>query len=425
MKKYYIHTLGCKLNFAESSRLKQDFNEIDCQETKEIKEADYIVINTCSVTAIADKKGRYEINHARRLNPKAKIIATGCYAQLKPKELQKLTSVDLIVGNDEKANFTEYISKISDDQSKTFRKEYKEIHSFAHAYSYGDRTRTFLKIQDGCDYYCAFCTIPMARGKSRSDNIENVLKNFQDIQDKGIKEVVLTGINIGEFGKRNGESLYQLFQEVEKKNFDLRIRISSIEPNLLSDEIIDLVAKSKIFMPHFHIPLQCATDRLLKKMGRKYDTQLYIKKVNYIKEKLPHAFIGMDLITGVPTETDEDFKTTCEFVENLPVSELHTFTYSERDGTRAVKMPDQVPMEERRRRSLVLQELSKKKLKQFYQTQENKEFEVLFEHKNDEGKIYGYTDNYVRVSTDFQDELVGKVKEITYLGQGEISLTEA
>lgn len=422
MKKFYIHTLGCKLNFAESSKIKQDFEKLNCVETKNLKEADYIVVNTCSVTSQADKKGRYVLNHARRENPKAKIIATGCYSQLKPEKIKELKSVDLILGNEEKANFAKFISKISDEQPQTFRKEYKEIHSFAHAYSYGDRTRTFLKIQDGCDYFCAYCTIPMARGRSRSDTIENVLKNFADIEAKGIKEVVLTGINIGEFGKRSGESLYQLFQAVEEKNFDLRIRISSIEPNLLTDEIIDLVAKSKIFMPHFHVPLQCATDTLLKSMRRKYDTKLFIDKINYIKQALPNAFIGVDLISGVPGETEEDFITTCNFVEDLNIAELHVFTYSERDNTKAKKMEHQVPVEERKRRSLVLQEISKKKLNAFYDSQIGQEFEVLFEHKNDNAKIYGYTDNYVKVSTKFDEKLVGKLKKVRIQSNNEIKL---
>jgi threonylcarbamoyladenosine tRNA methylthiotransferase MtaB len=422
MKKFYIHTLGCKLNFAESSKLKQDFEKLNCEETKNIEEADYIVVNTCSVTASADKKGRYILNHARRQNPTAKIIATGCYSQLKPEKIKELNSVDLILGNEEKANFAKFVSKISDDESKTFRKDYKDIHAFAHAYSFGDRTRTFLKIQDGCNYFCAYCTIPMARGESRSDTIANVIQNFRDIEAKGIKEVVLTGINIGEFGKKHGETLYELFQAVEKEKFKLRIRISSIEPNLLTNEIVDLVANSKIFMPHFHVPLQCATDRLLKKMGRRYDTNLFIEKISYIKKQVPNAFIGVDLISGVPHETEDDFNKTCEFVKNLDVSELHVFTYSERDNTRAKKMEEQVPVEIRKKRSLILQEISKNKLNDFYTKFKGQKFEALFEHKNDGGKITGYTENYIKVSTKYDESLVGKIRKIRYFSDEKIEL---
>ncbi|MFO7865004.1 MAG: tRNA (N(6)-L-threonylcarbamoyladenosine(37)-C(2))-methylthiotransferase MtaB, partial [Salinivirgaceae bacterium] len=339
-EKVSFFTLGCKLNFAETSSLAKAFENKGYERTNKLAESDIVIVNTCSVTSLAEKKGRNILARAKRANPNAIVVAMGCYAQLNPEELKELSHIDLILGNDEKFNIFDYLK--TPGEQKIFRHPYKEIARFDGAYSSSDRTRTFLKVQDGCDYFCAYCTIPMARGLSRSANIDSILKSIDEITQAGSKEIILTGVNIGDFGRKNGESFYELLQKIAKTNQPQRLRISSIEPNLLTNEIIELAAQTPQIMPHFHIPLQCGTDEMLQKMNRRYTTDLFKQRIEKIRSVSPSAFIAADVIVGTPGETDELHRQAINFIASLQLSALHVFTYSQRPNTKAATMANQV-----------------------------------------------------------------------------------
>lgn len=416
-KAFAIHTLGCKLNYSESSAIakklaEEGFTKVGFKDT-----ADVYIINTCSVTQEADKECRQIVRSVLTRAPGAFIAIIGCYAQLKPDEISKIEGVDIVLGASEKFNIAAYLKDLD-------KKTHTEIHSceieqplsFHSAYSSGDRTRSFLKVQDGCDYNCTYCTIPLARGRSRSDTIDNVVKNVNEIAAKGIKEIVLTGVNLGDFGiAENGNritSFYDLVQALENTQADVRFRISSIEPNLLKNEIIECVAGSKKFVPHFHIPLQSGSDDILKKMRRRYLSDLYTDRVANIKSLMPHCCIGVDVITGFPGETDEHFNETYKFLNELDISYLHVFTYSERANTMAAESADAVSMEVRRKRNRMLQILSEKKLRHFYEQNIGSQRTVLFESEHKDGYLYGYTDNYLRVKTAFNESLANSTTKV-------------
>jgi threonylcarbamoyladenosine tRNA methylthiotransferase MtaB len=380
--------------------------------------ADVYVINTCSVTENADRECKLHVKRAMKANPEGLVVIVGCYAQLKPEEISQIDGVDLVLGAKEKFNILSYLDDLekSENEGIVHSCEIEETDFFIGSYSIGDRTRAFLKVQDGCDYKCTYCTIPLARGISRSDTIENVLKNAKEIAERDIKEIVLTGVNIGDYGKgefgnkRHEHTFLDLISELDKVEGIERIRISSIEPNLLKDESIDLVSKSKSFVPHFHIPLQSGCDDLLKKMKRRYLTKLYNDRVNKIREVMPDAAIGVDVIVGFPGETEEKFMETYNFLNELPITYLHVFTYSERENTEAVGMDGVVPIPERKKRNKMLRILSEKKKMAFYQTQLGKTLPVLWEHENKDGKMYGFTENYVRVQKDFDPAFVNQIE---------------
>jgi threonylcarbamoyladenosine tRNA methylthiotransferase MtaB len=419
LKKVAFYTLGCKLNFSETSTIARDFQKEGYQRVDFQEKADIYVINTCSVTDNADKRFKSIVKSALKQNEDAFLIAIGCYAQLKPEELANVDGVDLVLGATEKFKVTDYINDLS---KKTFGEvhscEIEEADFYVGSYSFGDRTRAFLKVQDGCDYKCTYCTIPLARGISRSDTLQNVLNNAKEISKKGIKEIVLTGVNIGDYGK--GEfgnkkhehtflDLVKALDEVEGIN---RLRISSIEPNLLQNETIDFVANSNSFVPHFHIPLQSGSDTLLKLMKRRYLKDIYINRVDQIKKTMPNACIGVDVIVGFPGETDELFLETYNFLNELDISYLHVFTYSERPNTEAILMDNVVPQKVRNKRSKMLRGLSAKKRRAFYESQLNNELNVLFEGENKEGFIHGFTENYVKVKTPWNPSLVNTIHTI-------------
>ena len=385
------------------------FNNQGYQKVEFQDGADVYVINTCSVTDQADKKCKKIVQQALRHNPEAYIAIVGCYAQLKPEEIANIKGVDVVLGASEKFNIVEHIEDKKRNSTKISASEVKHVNSFTPAYSEGDRTRTFLKVQDGCDYFCSFCTIPLARGFSRSDTIENTIKAVKELSQKNIKEVVLTGVNIGDFGTKNKESFLNLIQEIETVDGIERFRISSIEPNLLTKEIIELVHSSKKFMPHFHIPLQSGSNKILKLMRRRYQRELYAEKVAYIKSLMPNCCIGVDVIVGFPHETDEDFLDTYQFLNQLDVSYLHVFTYSERENTTAIRMSDIVPMNKRNERSRMLHTLSDKKKRFFYENQLWSIVNVLFEQENDGGYMYGFSENYVKVKTLYDPLLVNEI----------------
>ena len=418
-KKVAFYTLGCKLNFSETSTIARDlqsegFDRVDFSEA-----ADIYVINTCSVTENADKRFKTIVKQAQKNNPNAFIIAIGCYAQLKPQELANVNGVDLVLGATEKFKITNYINDLT-------KNDFGEVHScdideadfYVGSYSIGDRTRAFLKVQDGCDYKCTYCTIPLARGISRSDTLDNVLNNAKTISQKGIKEIVLTGVNIGDYGKgefgnkKHEHTFYQLVQALDDVEGIERLRISSIEPNLLKDETIDFVSRSNYFVPHFHVPLQSGSNKILKLMRRRYLKELYVDRVIKIKELMPHACIGVDVIVGFPGETDEDFLETYNFLNNLNISYLHVFTYSERDNTLASEMPEVVPMNIRNKRSKMLRGLSVKKRRAFYESQIGTVRSVLFEEENKQGYIHGFTENYVKVKAPYNPDLVNTIHEV-------------
>ncbi|HVA99612.1 MAG TPA: tRNA (N(6)-L-threonylcarbamoyladenosine(37)-C(2))-methylthiotransferase MtaB, partial [Bacteroidia bacterium] len=381
-KKVAFHTLGCKLNYSETSSIARDFEKNGYTKVDFKEAADIYVINTCSVTENADRECRQIVNAALAKVPDAFIVITGCYAQLKPEQVSKIKGVDLVLGASEKFNALKYIENTTKNEfAAIYSCDIDDVNSFKASYSLGDRTRSFLKVQDGCDYNCSFCTIPLARGNSRSDSIENVVKNAKEITKSGVKEIVLTGVNIGDFGKNNfstsPKTFFDLAKELDKIEGIERIRISSIEPNLLKDEIIELVAASKHFVPHFHIPLQSGSNEILKKMRRRYLRELYVERVEKIKSLMPHCCIGVDVIVGFPGETDEHFMETYNFLNTLPISYLHVFTYSERDNTDAIKMNEVVPISVRKQRNKMLRILSAKKQHQFYQEQLGKTFSVL------------------------------------------------
>jgi threonylcarbamoyladenosine tRNA methylthiotransferase MtaB len=412
MRTVAFHTLGCKLNFSETSTIARQliaagYKRVDFKEA-----ADVYIINTCSVTDQADATCRNTVRQALRANPKAFVAVIGCYAQLKPKEIASIEGVDIVLGANEKFNIVGYLENLDKlPEAGIHSCEIKDVKEFVPGFSSNDRTRTFLKLQDGCDYFCSFCTIPLARGRSRSENIANSVASTKEAIATGVKEIVLTGVNIGDFGAGTDENFYQLIQQLDKLPGDVeRFRISSIEPNLLSDEIIRFCAESHRFVPHFHIPLQSGSDIMLQKMRRRYDSALYRSRVETIKEVMPHACIGVDVIVGHPGETEEEFLKTYEFLNELPISYLHVFTYSERPNTTAVRVKDEVvPVPERRKRNKMLTILSEKKKRAFYEQFVNSSRKALIEHENKEGFMFGYTDNYLRVRIPFDEDLCGKL----------------
>ena len=413
-----FHTLGCKLNFAETSTIARQLTDAGYDKVSFDDKANVYVINTCSVTENADRECKLHVKRAMKANPEGLVVIVGCYAQLKPEEISQIEGVDLVLGAKEKFNILSYLDDLekSENEGIVHSCEIEETDFFIGSYSIGDRTRAFLKVQDGCDYKCTYCTIPLARGISRSDTIENVLRNATEIAAKDIKEIVLTGVNIGDYGKgefgnkRHEHTFLDLISELDKVEGIERIRISSIEPNLLKDESIELVSKSKSFVPHFHIPLQSGSDDLLKKMKRRYLTKLYNDRVNKIREVMPDAAIGVDVIVGFPGETEEIFMETYNFLNELPITYLHVFTYSERENTEAAAMEGVVPVAERKKRNKMLRILSEKKKMAFYQTQLGKSLPVLWEHENKDGKMFGFTENYVRVQKDFDPASVNQIE---------------
>ncbi len=406
-----FHTLGCKLNFSETSTIARLFYEKGFIKKDFSEASDVYVINTCSVTENADKECKTIVKNALSKNADAFIAVVGCYAQLKPEQISNIEGVDVVLGATEKFKLLNYISLSGkNEHAQIHNCEIGEADFFVDAYSVGDRTRSFLKVQDGCDYSCTFCTIPLARGKSRSDTIENVITNAKKIVASGVKEIVLTGVNIGDFGygqfideekKKREHTFLDLIQELDNIEGIERFRISSIEPNLLKDEIIEFVARSKKFVPHFHIPLQSGSNVILKKMKRRYQKELYLDRITKIKQLMPDCCIGVDVIVGFPGETEENFKETYDFLNELNISYLHVFTYSERDNTEAITMADAVPMAERKRRNKMLRILSAKKLRAFYETQKGKTLSVIFEQENKAGLMQGFTQNYVKVKQPF------------------------
>ena len=414
-----LHTLGCKLNYSETSAIER-LLEADGFTKKEFTdEADVYVINTCSVTENADKECRQLVRRVQRQSPEAMVVIIGCYAQLKPKEIAEIPGVDLVLGASEKFNITSHLKELTHgDSAKICSCEIEDVEGFHSSFSLNSRTRTFLKVQDGCDYNCSFCTIPLARGRSRSNSTTNVLSEIKKIKEAGVKEIVLTGINLGDFGKngsgiKTGENFYSLLKEIE--NFDgvNRYRISSIEPNLLTEEIIDLVANSKKIMPHFHIPLQSGSNKILRLMRRRYKRELYAKKVEMIKNLIPDCCIGVDVITGFAGETEEDFKETVDFLITLDVSYFHVFTYSERANTFALNIEPVVPINIRHERTKILRSLSYKKMQQFIRKHSGETRKVLFEGENKNGTMDGYTDNYIKITTPHREEWKNKIIDWT------------
>ena len=414
-QKVAYYTLGCKLNFSETSTIARQLSDAGYARVNFDDDPDIYVINTCSVTDNADKKCRYIVSKALKINPNSKVLVIGCYAQLKPKEILNIPGVTLVLGANEKFNLADHIEDETpiEGPGKMIVGSIKEVNDFIPSFSYGDRTRSFLKIQDGCDYFCSFCTIPLARGKSRSATVNQTVVEAQKIARTDIKEVVLTGVNIGDFGVGTHENFFDLVKELDKVQGIDRYRISSIEPNLLSDEIIDFVLnKSQRFAPHFHIPLQSGSDRLLEAMRRKYNSQLFAGRINTIKKYYPDTCIGVDVIVGFPGETEEEFLITYNLLNELDVSYLHVFSYSERPQTIALKLDGVVPKEDRTRRSKMLQILSQKKKRAFYQSQLEKVKDVLFENENHDGFIHGFTENYVKVRLPFSNELKNTLRAV-------------
>ncbi|MBN9482517.1 MAG: tRNA (N(6)-L-threonylcarbamoyladenosine(37)-C(2))-methylthiotransferase MtaB [Bacteroidetes bacterium 43-93] len=415
-----FHTLGCKLNYSETSTLSRML-EADGFVKKDFEEvADVYVINTCSVTDNADKECRQIVRRIQRRAPESMVVITGCYAQLKPKEIAEIEGVDLVLGASEKFNLAKHLQDLTKgDSAKICSCDIEDVNGFNSSYSINDRTRTFLKVQDGCDYSCSFCTIPLARGHSRSDSIEGVLNNVRELANSGTKEIVLTGINLGDFGKGNegGKKIetnfYQLIQELDKVEGIDRFRISSIEPNLLSNDIISFVAQSKKFMPHFHIPLQSGSRKILGLMRRRYQKELYADRIATIKELMPHCCIGADVIVGFPSETDEDFKETFDFLHDIDVSYLHVFTYSERANTLALDIKPVVPMNVRHERNKALRNLSYQKMQYFTAQHNGQQRKVLFESAEKNGMMEGYTDNYIKVQTPYREEWVNQLVDWT------------
>jgi threonylcarbamoyladenosine tRNA methylthiotransferase MtaB len=422
-KKVAFHTLGCKLNFSETSTIARSFKGEEFLRVAFDDKADIYVINTCSVTENADKRFKKIVKEALKRNPEAFIAAVGCYAQLKPHELATVNGVDLVLGATEKFKLTEYLNDLcKSDFGEVHSCEIHEADFYVGSYAVGDRTRAFLKVQDGCDYKCTYCTIPLARGISRSDSLDNVMNNAREIAAQGVKEIVLTGVNIGDYGKgefgdKTHENTFQdLVEALDGTEGIQRIRISSIEPNLLTDETIGFVAESKIFVPHFHIPLQSGSDDILRKMRRRYMKDRYSDRVERIKSLMPEACIGVDVIVGFPGETDEHFLETYNFLNELDISYLHVFSYSERDNTPAASMEGAVPFEVRKKRSKMLRGLSAKKRRAFYESQLGTTRTALFEDGNRDGYIHGFTENYVKVKTPWNPELVNTLREVQLAG---------
>ncbi|MGL5635279.1 MAG: tRNA (N(6)-L-threonylcarbamoyladenosine(37)-C(2))-methylthiotransferase MtaB [Bacteroidales bacterium] len=413
-KKAAYYTLGCKLNFAETSTIGKQLLEHGIHKVRGNEIADICVINTCSVTELADKKCRQTIRKISKDHPGAFIVVTGCYAQLKPEEIAQIPGVDLVLGSNQKLDILEHIDSLEKKDKGTIQTtKTKDISRFVPSCSQGDRTRFFLKVQDGCDYYCSYCTIPFARGKSRNGSVSDIVKQAQDVAAQGGKEIVLTGVNIGDFGKSTGETFFDLVKTLDQVEGVERYRISSIEPNLLTDEIIDYVSTSKRFAPHFHIPLQSGSDEVLKIMRRKYDTALFAAKVAKIKEIMPHAFIGVDVIVGTRGETPELFEEAYNFISNLDISQLHVFSYSERPGTQALKIEHTVEPKEKQERSKRLLDLSDEKLRSFYNQFIGTDHKVLFEHAKEGEPVYGFTENYIKVEVGYNAELCNNIANVT------------
>jgi len=415
-----FHTLGCKLNFSESSYISKSLQENDYNIVNFNEFADAYIINTCSVTDNADKKFKYFVKQAQKINPNAFIAAIGCYAQLKPKELLSVDGVDLVLGAADKFNLLEYLKNIDSDYSnKVHSCNINEVNFFKESYSLNHRTRAFLKVQDGCDYKCSFCTIPLARGKSRSNSISNVIENVYKIANQNIKEIVLTGINLGDFGKTENTELnsnfFDLVKELDSLDLDIRFRISSIEPNLLSDEIINFISTSKKFVHHFHIPLQSGSDSILRLMRRRYDTELYRSRIEKINKLMPDACIGVDVIVGFPGEDDDLFLESMSFLENLNVSYLHVFTYSERDNTHAISLPNSVDASIRNKRSKLLRLLSSRKKSTFYERNVGSIQDVLFESEEKDGFIEGFSSNYIRFRRPWDPNLIGTIVKSIFI----------
>jgi len=418
-KSIAFHTLGCKLNFSETSTITRLFDEEGFEKKEFTQEADVYVINTCSVTENADKECKQLIRKVKKQNPNSTVIITGCYAQLKSAEIAKIEGVDIVIGAGEKFNIVKHLNEYKKNgEAKICSCDIEEVEGFHSSYSKNDRTRTFLKVQDGCDYTCSFCTIPLARGHSRSDTVGNVVENVKAIATGGVKEIVLTGVNLGDFGKgyngnrKNEENFFDLVKALDEIESIERYRISSIEPNLLTNEIIDFVSTSKHFMPHFHIPLQSGSNKMLGDMRRRYKRELYQERVEKIKSVMPHACIGVDVIVGFPSETDEEFQTTYDFLHQLDVSYLHVFTYSERENTLANEMQGIVPIHIRKERNATLRNLSEKKMNYFTEQHKNQIRKVLFEHQDKQGIMEGYTDNYIRIRFPFDESKVNEIVEV-------------
>jgi threonylcarbamoyladenosine tRNA methylthiotransferase MtaB len=419
-RKIALTTLGCKLNFSETSAIGRTLTDNGYQKVDWSERADYYIINTCSVTENADKQTRQVVKSALRINPDAKVVIIGCYAQLKPEEIARIPGVNMVLGANEKFKLHEYLDQLESATAPIILNgNIDDVAFYSDAYSHGERTRIFLKVQDGCDYLCSFCTIPLARGRSRSNSISKTVELAKKAAATGVKEIVLTGVNIGDYGKttdgleRTEEDFYALIQELEKIEEVRRWRISSIEPNLLTNEIIAFVARSPSFMPHFHIPLQSGSDRILKYMRRKYLTPLYRERVETIKRLMPHACIGVDVIVGFPGETEEEFLATYDFLVSLDVSYLHVFTYSERANTRALNISPVVPMAERKKRNEMLRILSEKKKRAFYEKNLNTTRSILWEIEKDGDTMYGFTDNYIKVGRPYEESLVNTLQHGT------------
>jgi len=411
-KKAAYFTLGCKLNFAETSAIGKQLAEQGIRKIQPGETADICIINTCSVTELADKKCRQAIRRISRQHQGAFVVVVGCYAQLKPEDVSRIEGVDLVLGTGEKADLLAHLINREND-SKIVVSPVKDIREFVPSCSKDDRTRHFLKVQDGCDYFCSYCTIPLARGRSRNGKIADLVKMAEEAGNEGGKEIVLTGINIGDFGKSTGETFFDLIQALDRVESIERFRISSIEPNLLSDEILEFIVQSQRFAPHFHIPLQSGADEVLRLMRRKYDTRLFASKIKKIKALLPEAFIGVDVIVGVRGEKNEYFEATEQLIESLPISQLHVFTYSERPGTQALNIDYAVHPKAKQERSRRLLELSDRKLREFYQSQTGTAHQVLFEHTPRGQKMHGFTENYLKVEADYDNSWINKLKPVT------------
>ncbi len=429
-----FHTLGCKLNFSETSTLARSLEEAGYAKVRQEERPDVFVLNTCSVTENADKECRRHVRRFQAINPEAFIAVVGCYAQLKPEEIAAIPGVDLVLGANEKFDLATHVDRklaLIDGGHRAQKGEaihgpIKELKHFVPSWNANDRTRTFLKVQDGCDYFCSFCTIPLARGRSRSATINETVAHAVSIAASGVKEIVLTGVNTGDFGKGHDQTFLQLIEALDQVEGIDRFRISSIEPNLCHDGVIDFVASSQRFAPHFHMPLQSGSDAILERMRRRYDTALYAERVQRIKDRMPHACIGVDVITGTPGETEAEFLKTQAFLRSIPVDYLHVFTYSERANTTAVRMEDSVPVEERRERTKQLRILSNKLQRAFYQKHLGTLRDVLFEAEENEGQMLGFTDNYLRVSLPYDPALVNTIVPVTLEridGEGHITGT--
>lgn len=428
MKKVAFYTLGCKLNYSETSTISRMFEQKGYAKVDFTDKPDIFIINTCSVTENADKKCHKIVREARSISPDAYVAIIGCYAQLKPKEISEIPGVDAVLGAAEKFRLVELLDGFQrKPQAEVFASDIEAANKFNTSYSINDRTRTFLKVQDGCDYSCSFCTIPLARGNSRSDSIANILKTANEIAQTEVREIVLTGVNTGDFGIQNGirvERFADLAKALDEVTGIDRFRISSIEPNLLTNEIIEFVASSKLFVPHFHIPLQSGSNKILKLMRRRYQRELYVSRVEKIKERMPHCCIGVDVIVGFPGETDEDFKETYQFLNELNISYLHVFTYSERENTLAAEMGESVPSNKRAERSKMLHILSDKKRRKFYEENIGTLSTVLFENDVENGKMHGFTENYIRVIAKYDPILINELRTVQLTSINEAGLME-